>query len=66
MSNPNEIPDRPLTEQEQRALEIFPVLVQVPCTSPACRGRRNGGAPFMAWTTKGSEANAQCNECFSR
>lgn len=41
-------------------------LVQVPCTSLSCRGRRNGGAGFSVWVEAGKEGSAVCNECFCK
>ena len=39
--------------------------VQAPCTSPTCRGLKNG-SPFMVTCEKGRENQAVCNECFCK
>lgn len=40
--------------------------VEVHCTNPTCRGRRNGGKGFTVVVPKNKKEKAECNECFCR
>ena len=40
--------------------------IQVPCTSPSCRGKKYGGQGFLVTVRKGEEVKAICNECFCK